>query len=178
MSPVTRRAVERDRDATSTDPETSARFSIEVHAPIERAFDVFTIGIDSWWPRDHRVGGVEMASAVLEPRTGGRWYEVGVDGTTSDWGLVLVWDPPRHVAMSWHLDGDFRYDAHRGASSRVDVFFEAVDPTTTTVTLVHSGLDRHGESWIRLRDAISRGWPRDLRRFADASSLDTNVSEH
>src|SRR5690349_19494754 len=94
-------------------------------------------GIDSWWPRDHRVGPVEMASAVLEPRAGGRWYEVGVDGTTIDWGLVLAWDPPRHVAMSWHLDGDFRHDADRNAASRVDVFFEAVDPTSTTVTLVH-----------------------------------------
>jgi uncharacterized protein YndB with AHSA1/START domain len=152
----------------ASDAEASVRFTIDVSAPIEQAFDVFTLGIDTWWPRDHHIGRVEMAAAILEPRAGGRWYEIGVDGSTCEWGLVLAWDPPHHVAVSWHLDGDFRYDPDQATASRVDVYFERIDSRTTTVTLEHSGLDRHGEGWKRLRDAISRGWPTDLRLFAGA----------
>ena len=154
--------------------ETSVRFSITVHAPIERAFRVFTDGLDSWWPREHHIGGAEMAVAVIEPRPGGRWYELGVDGRESDWGIVLAWDPPHHVALSWHLDGDFRYVPTRDHASRVDVRFTEVDERTTEVLLEHSGLDRHGPSWPRLREGISRGWPRDLRLFAEVAESASN----
>jgi uncharacterized protein YndB with AHSA1/START domain len=147
---------------------TSVRFEIEVVAPIEHAFRVFTEGFDSWWPRDHHIGRAEMAVAILEPRVGGRWYELGVDGTECEWGMVLAWDPPRHVAVSWHLDGEFRFDPGRERASRVDIHFERRDADRTRVILVHSGLDRHGDTWHLLRDRISRGWPTDLRRFRDA----------
>jgi uncharacterized protein YndB with AHSA1/START domain len=149
---------------------TSVRFEITVQAPVERAFRIFTEGIDSWWPRDHHIGDAAMAAVMIEPRTGGRWYELGVDGSECDWGTVLVWDPPSHVALSWHLDGDFRYDPQQSRASVVDVRFAAADARTTVVTLEHAGLDRHGSSWLRLRDGISRGWPRDLERFAHAAA--------
>jgi uncharacterized protein YndB with AHSA1/START domain len=160
---------------------TSVRFSIEVAAPIERAFRVFTENFDSWWPRDHHIGVVEMAAAIMEPRGGGRWYELGVDGSECDWGVVLAWDPPHHLAVSWHLDGEFRFDADHARASRVDVHFEPRGADRTLVTLEHSGLDHHGDSWRRLRESISRGWPTDLRLFRDAvetrhMSVDTNVS--
>ena len=149
-----------------TTAETSVRFSIDVAASIEHAFRVFTEGIDSWWPRDHHIGAVDMAAAILEPRTGGRWYELGVDGSECEWGIVLAWDPPGHLALSWHLDGDFRYVPGAELASRVDVHFEATGEHMTRVTLEHSGLDRHGPTWRRLREGITRGWPADLRRFA------------
>ncbi|MGH2467266.1 MAG: hypothetical protein ACRDGL_06010, partial [Candidatus Limnocylindrales bacterium] len=70
-----------DREVVSEAADaTSVRFSIEVQAAIEVAFRVFTEGIDTWWPRDHRIGRAEMAQAILEPRVGGRWYELSVDG--------------------------------------------------------------------------------------------------
>jgi uncharacterized protein YndB with AHSA1/START domain len=151
--------------AGQTPDETSVIFSIDVEAPIEHAFQVFTEGIDSWWPREHHIGSVDMAIAILEPRAGGRWYELGIDESECDWGIVLAWEPPRHVALSWHLDGDFRSGTRE---SRVDIRFEALDDRTTRVVLEHSGLDRHGPTWRRLRDGISRGWPADLQRFARA----------
>jgi uncharacterized protein YndB with AHSA1/START domain len=147
---------------------TSVRFEIEVVAPIEHAFRVFTEGFDSWWPRDHHIGGADMAVAILEPRVGGRWYELGVDGRECEWGMVLAWDPPRHVAVSWNLDGEFRFNQGHDRSSRVDIRFERRGSDRTQVILEHSGLDRHGDTWHRLRDAISRGWPTDLRLFRDA----------
>lgn len=148
--------------------ETSVRLSMVVKAPIERAFSVFTERIVSWWPREHHIGTVEMAVAIVEPRTGGRWYELGVDGSECNWGVVLAWDPPRHLALSWHLDGDFRYDADARRSSRVDVRFETLGDGTTRAEPEHSGLDRHGPSWRRLRDGVAspNGWRLSLPRFA------------
>ncbi len=158
----------RPPDAGHTGSDSSLRFSIEVEAPIEQAFRVFTEGIDSWWPRNHHIGEVAMAAAILEPRAGGRWYELGVDGSECDWGVVLVWDPPRHLALSWHLDGEFRRDADDSHASRVDIHFEARGERATWVVLEHSGLDRHGSTWRTLREGISRGWPADLLLFKDA----------
>jgi hypothetical protein len=109
-----------------------------------------------------------MAVAILEPRIGGRWYELGVDGSECEWGMVLAWDPPRHVAVSWHLNGEFRFDPSRERASRVDVHFEPRGADRTRVILEHSGLDHHGETWRLLRDRISRGWPTNLRLFGDA----------
>jgi uncharacterized protein YndB with AHSA1/START domain len=163
-----------DRAATNRpESETSVRFSIDVDVPIEHAFRVFTERLDSWWPRVHHIGEVEMAAAILEPRAGGRWYELGIDGSECDWGLVLAWDPPHHVALSWHVDGDFRHDADDTHASRVDIDFEARGDQTTTVVLEHSGLDRHGPTWRRLREGITRGWPADLQMFKRAAEVTT-----
>ena len=148
--------------------KTAVRFSISVDADIERAFKVFTEQMTTWWPPEHHINPAHMAAAILEPRVGGRWYELGTDGSQCEWGVVLAWEPPHHVAVSWHLDGDFRYDPVVDRSSRVDVWFELQEDGTTRVELEHSGLDRHGPTWRRLRDGISSsdGWPKHLRRFA------------
>ena len=151
--------------------ETTARFSITVDAPIERAFTVFTAEMGSWWAPEHHLNDAPFAAIIVEPRVGGRWYELGIDGSQCEWGMVLAWDPPEHFALSWHLDGDFRYDPEAGRSSRVDVWFRAGAVGSTTVQLEHSGLDQHGDSWRRLRDAIASddGWPLALRRFGDVA---------
>ena len=148
--------------------ETTFRTSITVQAPIERAFAVFTDGFDTWWPRSHHIGTAEMATAVLERGVGGRWHERGIDGSECEWGRVLAWDPPRHVALSWHLNGAFNYDPDPERASRVDVTFVAEGDSRTRVELEHSGLDRHGSDWIALRDGISSegGWTQLLAQFA------------
>jgi hypothetical protein len=45
---------------------------VRIDAPQERAFRVFTEQFDSWWPREHHIGKVELKEAHLEPKTGGR----------------------------------------------------------------------------------------------------------
>jgi uncharacterized protein YndB with AHSA1/START domain len=148
--------------------ESTVRKSVTVNAPIKLAFEVFTTRFDAWWPRSHHVAQVEMAEAVLEQHAGGRWYERGVDGSESEWGAVLEFDPPNHVALSWHLDGEFRYDADPQHASRVDISFTEDSPRTTRVELAHSQLDRHGDGWRQLRDGISSegGWQSLLDLYA------------
>ena len=96
------------------------RKSIVVNAPQAHVFETFTKNIDTWWPRAHHIGSAEMAEAVIEQRVDGRWYERGVDGSECEWGRVLAWEPPRHVAMSWHLNGRFEYDPDPAKASRVE----------------------------------------------------------
>jgi hypothetical protein len=55
--------------------------TITVDAPVELAFRTFTDAFGSWWPAEYHIGQADMATAILEPREGGRWYEQGVDGS-------------------------------------------------------------------------------------------------
>src|SRR6266542_241811 len=68
--------------------ETAVRFSISVAVDLERAFRVFTEQMSSWWPPEHHINDAPMAAAILEPRVGGRWYELGTDGSECEWGMV------------------------------------------------------------------------------------------
>jgi uncharacterized protein YndB with AHSA1/START domain len=146
-------------------PETSIRASVVVHAPIEHAFEVFAADMTSWWPSTHHIGDAPMVAAIVEPRVGGRWYELGDDGSECQWGVVLAWEPPHHLALSWHLDGDFEYDPEVLHASRVDVSFMAQPDGSTLVELAHSDLDRHGPTWTRLRERAGGGWSFILGRF-------------
>ena len=157
----------------TTMTDTKFTTSITLHAPIERAFRVFTEGFDSWWPRGHHIGTANMAEAVLEPRLDGRWFERGVDGSECDWGRVLAFNPPNHIALSWHLNGSWTYDPDPARASRVDVRFVAEDEHVTRVELEHSGLDHHGSDWLDVRAGISGegGWTGLLQRFAEAAKV-------
>jgi uncharacterized protein YndB with AHSA1/START domain len=153
-----------------TAAELSVKKSVVVNVPIAHAFEVFTKRFDLWWPRAHHIGKVDMKEAIIEPREGGRWYEKGVDGSECDWGQVLSWAPPNKVALSWHLQGDFTYNADPAHASRVEVTFTE-EGGRTRVELVHSGIERaiNGE---RLRDSVNAegGWPTLMELFAKAAA--------
>jgi hypothetical protein len=50
------------------------RKSIIVKASQARAFDVFTRGLDRWWPKTHGIGNTPLVQSIIEPFTGGLWY--------------------------------------------------------------------------------------------------------
>jgi len=60
--------------------ETSVRRTVTIEASREHAFGVFTDGFGSWWPKTHHIGQTEPQTVIVEPRAGGRCYEVGQDG--------------------------------------------------------------------------------------------------
>ena len=65
----------------------------------------------------------ELREVVIDPRVGGRCYQVGVDDAQCDWGRVLVWDPPHRLVVAWHLDQPLRVRSRRAAASEVEVGF-------------------------------------------------------
>ncbi len=72
----------------------SVRKTVIVKAPPAVAWRVFTEKMGTWWPLgDYKIGKAKAIDAVVEPRVGGRWYERGDDGSTTEWGSVLAWEP-------------------------------------------------------------------------------------
>jgi uncharacterized protein YndB with AHSA1/START domain len=140
--------------------------SITVPASQARAFEVFTAQLGSWWPKQFSIGASDMADFVIEPVTGGRWYEVGVDGVECDTGRVLAYEPPVRLVLAWHLDGSWQFDPDPAHASEVEVRFVAVDDTHTRVELDHRHFERHGDGAAAVRGGVESGWPGILELYA------------
>jgi uncharacterized protein YndB with AHSA1/START domain len=151
--------------------DVSVRNSVTVDAPIERAFEVFTAGIASWWPAEHHLLQAELAEMTFEPRVGGRIIDRGVDGSECPWSRVLAYDPPQRVVFTWDINPQFQLEPDPAKASEVEVRFHAEGPGRTRVDLEHRHLDRHGDGWEGLRDALGSpdGWPHELEAFAQAA---------
>ena len=136
-----------------------------VEASQERAFQVFTDGIDRWWPREHHIGKSPLKRAVIEPKQGGRWYAICEDDTECDTGRVLAWEPPRRLLLSWQLTFKWEYDPD--FVTEVEVTFAAQGPKRTLVRFEHRNLERYGEAAPELRKALAAqdGWVKTLDTF-------------
>lgn len=143
--------------ATDTAPVVK---EVVVSVPVERAWEVFTAGIDEWWPVDRFSVGMERTRAVeFEGRTGGRIFERWDDGTEKPWGEVLAWEPPRRVVFTWHPNEE------RPAATEVEVTFTAQDGATR-VRLEHRGWERLGAEAAESRASYDAGWVAVLGRYA------------
>lgn len=134
---------------------------MSVNVPIDRAFKVFTEKMGAWWPASHHVGGTPFKDILIDPLTGGRWYEINADGQECVWGSVLAWEPPKKVVLSWHLQPDWSVNMDMAKSSEVSMEFIAEGPEKTRLEFEHRHLERHGEGWEKMRAEVSSdgGWP-------------------
>lgn len=136
---------------------TSIVKEIVVETSQERAFRVFTDGIDRWWPRSHHIGASPLKRFLIEPKAGGRWYSICEDGSEQGVGQVLAWEPPARLVLAWQITADWKYDP--SFSTEVEVTFVAEDARRTRVHLEHRQLERYGE---RTADMVKQfdngGW--------------------
>jgi uncharacterized protein YndB with AHSA1/START domain len=140
------------------------RKSIRVNATQAHAFEVFTSGIGRWWPRHATIGTAPMKEVVLEPRLGGRWYQLAEDGSQAKVGEILVWEPPRRFIVSWDLNSNWKPDTT--VRSEVEVKFTADGPNATLVELEHRKFERMGaEAGAKMRKDVDGGWPGMLEHF-------------
>jgi uncharacterized protein YndB with AHSA1/START domain len=148
---------------------TSVRKSIVVDAPIERAFSVFTDDIGSWWVPEHHILEAELAEMVFEPRVGGHIYDRGTDGSECRWARVLAYEPPNRVVFSWDINLRWELETDPARASEIEVCFIAEAPERTRVELEHRHLERHGNGWENMRDAVGSpdGWGRGLQALAE-----------
>ena len=149
--------------------ETSISHSLTVDAPRERAFSVFTEGLDSWFPREYNLLAVDIAERTFEPREGGRIYDRGTDGSECSWGTVLIYEPPERVVFAWAISPHWQIEDDDAKVSEVEVRFTEESPERTLVELAHRHLDRHGEGWEQLRESLTAegGWAWCLQRFGE-----------
>jgi hypothetical protein len=154
---------------TATEPiaDRPVRKSITVKANADRAFRVFTEGIDAWWPRGHHIGKSPMKKAIIEGRAGGRCFSQQIDGTDCDWGQILVWEPPHRFVMAWQVTPAWGYEPDVAKSSEVEVRFTAEADGVTRVDLEHRHFARHGAGWDAMRTAVDdpNGWTGLLELF-------------
>ena len=147
--------------------ETTVTTHTVVDAPIDHAFRVFTQGIGSWWDPGHHILEAELAEMVFEPRVGGHIIDRGTDGSECRWSRVLAYEPPSRVCFSWDINLRWQLETDPAKTSEVEVTFTPDGPARTQVVLTHRHLDRHGDGWEGMRDAVGSGW--SLDRFAEVA---------
>jgi uncharacterized protein YndB with AHSA1/START domain len=148
------------------------RKTINVNTSVERAFHVFTEGMDSWWPRSHNISQSPMEKAIIESKAGGRCYQRSVDGSECDWGRILVWEPPRRFVLAWHLNGEWQYEPDAAKASEVEVSFTREPDGSTRVDLEHRHFDRHGAGGAAIRAGVDspEGWGGLLQMYKEAAA--------
>ena len=129
------------------------RKTVLVDFPPAEAFELFTEKIASWWPvRTHSYGGDGVTNVILEPRVGGRLYEI-TDAGEQEWGSVLAWDPPNGLLLDWQI-GEAR-------GTEVEVRFSPEGPGSR-VELEHRGFSS-GDP----RERYAGGWDVVLAPFVE-----------
>ena len=151
---------------------TPVRKSINVPATPDRAFHVFTQGMSRWWLKSHSINKSPIRDIVIEPQAGGRWYERGEDGSTCDWGRVLLWEPPKRLVLSWEITADWKHDPN--LKTEVEVRFIAEGNNATRVELEHRCLDLYGARGHEMRSIFDseKGWTGLLQAFAASATAD------
>ena len=149
--------------------------TLVVEAPQAKAFEVFTAGFDTWWPRTHHTGEGDLVEAVIEPQEGGRWWATTTVGV-EEWGRVLAWDPPNRIVLDWQLNASFGYDA--AFHTEVEARFIAESPTRTRLEFEHRNLDRYGERAEEMARILGSdgGWTGLLAGYVTAASAATAPS--
>ncbi|HMK99643.1 MAG TPA: SRPBCC family protein [Acidimicrobiales bacterium] len=146
--------------------------SVVVDAPIDKAFTVFTTDIGTWWPPEHHILEGELAEMIFEPRVGGHVYDRATNGNECHWARVLVYEPPTRIVFSWDISLQWQLEPDQERTSEIEVRFIAESPDRTRVELEHRKLDRHGDGWESMRDAVGspEGWTVGLMRFAEQAA--------
>lgn len=142
------------------------RKSVRVKAPQQKAFDTFVGQMGKWWLKSHSLLKSPQADVVIEPRDGGRWFEVGEDGSEQMWGRVLQWDAPNRVVLAWQLTGEWAYDPD--FETTVEVTFTP-EGDHTVVEFEHRDLERFGPNAEEIRGGyetgMDGGWTALLANF-------------
>ncbi len=147
-----------------TDPTTTlAPITKTVSVPVSpaRAFEFYTAHIHEWWPlRTHSVGQTDAVSIVCGAGVGGEIVETTADGSAHVWGTITVWDPPGHIAHTWHAGQP------REQATGIEVTFMPDGAGGTTVELVHGGWERRSGDSASVRAGYETGWDTVLGAYA------------
>lgn len=135
------------------------RKQLKVSLSAEHAFRLFTTGIGTWWPLGtHSVGEDQAETCFFEEWVGGRIVEVLKDGSQSEWGRVLVWEPFHKVSFHWYPGRT------PDTAQEVAVTFNEI-PGGTLVELVHTGWETLGGDALAKRVGYDTGWDYVLAKY-------------
>jgi len=130
------------------------RREVVVAVSAQRAFEVFTGDMTSWWPAKHHIGSAPIEEVVIEPRVGGRWYTRHQNGTQTSTGVVTAWEPPERFVVTWQIGADWKY--HDDLVTSIEVRFVAESERRTRVELEHRGLEAFGADAAAMRTTFDQ----------------------
>jgi uncharacterized protein YndB with AHSA1/START domain len=148
---------------TATITPAPIRKTLELRASPEKAFRVFTAGIDRWWPKSKTVGKAPLKEVVIEPRVGGRWYGLDVEGGIDLWGDVLAWEPPGRVLLAWRISSRWQCDPK--VHTEVEVTFTDLGDGRCRVDFEHRDLANLGEGALESAQLMDGGWGGILEQY-------------
>ena len=139
----------------------AVRKSLVVECSLERAFEVFTREIGTWWPKHtHSIGHEQIVEVVFEERVAGRIFERLDNGIEGEWGRVLVWEPPARFSMSWYPGHD------PSEATELEVRFSP-EGDGTRVDLEHRGWEIFAARGSEIRDNYDTGWGEVLGYYTE-----------
>lgn len=138
--------------------------SVTVNTTPERAFALFTQKIGAWWTKGETIGRGPHKDIVIEPKVGGRWYEIDSSDQMLQWGDVLAWEPPHRLLLAWRLNAQLAYDPN--FETEVEITFKDTGTGTTEVRLEHRNFERFGQDAENIRAMLDSGWLRQLEQLA------------
>ena len=112
---------------TTIDDRTSVSTFVDVAAPIEHAFAVFT-DLGRWWDDDKHILAAPLAEMVSNPASVDDIIDRGVDGSECRWARVLAYDPPRRLCFSWDINTSWQLETDPTKCSEVDITFVETSP--------------------------------------------------
>jgi DNA-binding transcriptional ArsR family regulator/uncharacterized protein YndB with AHSA1/START domain len=128
--------------------------SIVVDVPPSRAFALF-LDQERWWPvATHHIAEPAGETALLEPYVGGRWYERSRDGSETDWGRVLAFDPPHRILLTFQVSPEWQYEPDPARASEIEVSFLAESGNRTRIVFEHRHLERYGSQAERMHSVL------------------------
>jgi uncharacterized protein YndB with AHSA1/START domain len=136
--------------------------TVHVACAPERAFEVFTREVGSWWPLEtHALHPRAVREVVWEEREGGEVYEISTGGERSHWATVLAWSPPTGLTIAWKVDPEAE------GTTEVEVRFTPEDGGTR-VDLEHRHWERLGAAGAETRASYGSedGWEMVIGRYA------------
>jgi hypothetical protein len=71
------------------------------------------------------------------------------------------------VVLAWMIGTNWKHDPEISRASEVEVRFTELGEGQTRVELEHRHLDRHGEGWEGVSEAVASpdGWPGSLEAY-------------
>ena len=140
--------------------------SAVVAASPEKAFEVFTEGMATWWPIEtHSIQAMDKEAGahetvIFETGPGGRVYERMTSGEEAHWAHVLVWEPPTRLVLEWKVNPE------SVAPTEIEVRFTP-EGEGTRVDLEHRGFEALGKDAEEGHKGYSEGWPKVFQDYVE-----------
>jgi len=149
-----------------TDQMEPIRKSVFVRCDVERAFDLYTQGTDTWWPlathtRHDEVDGAKVERVEFPTEPGKPILEHLSTGDALSWGELLVHERPNRIVIAW------KPNSNPNPPTEVEITFTP-EGGGTRVDVEHRGWERLGALAEEGRAGYDEGWDFVLSHYVRA----------